>query len=156
VPEPRYRLKPTPFTTYGELPPLGLVLEVWCSTCKSSRPVAIGQRWAASRFGRLRFTCAAVRHDSEICGGLGHPHIVSLTSIERGAPFVSLNCPRCVPPWSASPVDLDRPPWSDAPVDTTTERYRCPACGGQVRATFHGITHRGGVGQLGTSGAAPG
>jgi hypothetical protein len=56
-PEPRYRLRPTPFVTYGELPGLGLVLEVWCSTCKSSRAVAIGE-WAGSRFGRLRFTCS--------------------------------------------------------------------------------------------------
>ncbi len=32
VPEQRYRLKPMPFATFGELQRLGLVLEVWCST----------------------------------------------------------------------------------------------------------------------------
>ena len=50
-PEPRYRLKPMPFVTYGELPALGLSIEVWCSTCKSSRPVAVGEGLAPRRFG---------------------------------------------------------------------------------------------------------
>ncbi len=143
VAEPRYRLKPMPFATFGELPSLGLVPEVWCSACKSSRPVAVGEGWAASRFGRARFTCRAKRHDGEICGGLGHPHLVPAAPIERGVAFVSLHCPRCVPPWSASPVELDRPPWSAAPIDTGSERYRCPACGGQVRATFHSNARHG-------------
>jgi len=142
VPEPRYRLKPMPFATFGDLSGQGLVLEVWCSTCKSSRPVAIGASLASRRFGRGRFTCIAARHDGVACGGLGHPHVVPLVPIEHGAPFVSLNCPRCVPPWSASPVELDRPPWSMAPINTASERYRCPACGGQVRATFHGVLRR--------------
>jgi hypothetical protein len=142
VPEPQYRLKPMPFATLGELAGLGLVLEVWCSTCKSSRSVAIGEDLAARRFGRGRFSCTAARHEGVMCGGLGHPHIVPLSPIERGVAFVSLNCPRCVPPWSASPVELNRPPWSLAPIDTGSERYRCPACGGQVRATFHGGVRR--------------
>jgi hypothetical protein len=142
VPEPRYRLKPTPFATYGELPALGLALEVWCSACKSSRPLAIGEGLAARRFGRGRFSCRAQRHDGTVCSGLGHPHIVPLAPIEREVAFVSLNCPRCVPPWSASPVELDRLPWSAAPIDTAMERYRCPACGGQVGATFHGNVRR--------------
>jgi hypothetical protein len=47
VPEPRYRLKPMPFATFGELEPLGLVLEVWGSTYKSSRPVVVGESLAA-------------------------------------------------------------------------------------------------------------
>lgn len=143
VPEPRYKLRPMPFSTYRELPALGLALEAWCSTCKSSRPVPVGEGWASSPFGRLRFTCSAPRHDGKACKGLGHPHIAPLAPIERGAAFVSLNCPRCVPPWSANPVALDRPPWSTAPIDARSERYRCPACGGQVRATFHGASRRG-------------
>jgi hypothetical protein len=142
VPEPRYRLKSMPFTTFGELAGLGLVLEVWCSTCKSSRAVAIREELGVRRFGRGRFSCTAVRDDRGVCGGLGHPHILPLSPIERGAAFVSLNCPRCVPPWSASPVQLDRLPWINAPIDTGAERYRCPACGGQVRATFHGNARR--------------
>ena len=142
VPETRYQLKAMPFVTFGELAGLGLVLEVWCSTCKSSRSVAVGDGWASFRFGRGRFACAAVRHDGVVCGGLGHPHIVPLAPIDKGVAFVSLNCPRCVPPWSASPVELDRPPWSAAPIDMAAERYRCPACGGQVRATFHGNGRR--------------
>jgi hypothetical protein len=137
VPEPHYRLKPMPFATFGELARLGLVLEVWCSTCKRSRPVTIDEHLAARRFGRARFTCSAAHYDGVVCGGLGHPHIVPAVPIERGVAFVSLTCPRCVRPWSASPVALDRPPWSNAPIDTATERYRCPACGGQVVATFH-------------------
>jgi len=143
VPEPRYRLKPLPFSTFGELADLGLVLEVWCSTCKSSRPVAVGEGWAARSFGRARFACRAERYDGVICGGLGHPHVVPTAPIERGAAFVSLYCPRCVPPWSASPVELERLPWSAAPINTVTERYRCPACGGQVRTTFHSSAHPG-------------
>jgi hypothetical protein len=138
VPEPQYRLKPMPFATFGELTPPGLVFEMWCSTCKSSRPVAVGEAWAASRFGRARFTCRAERYNGLVYGGLGHPHVVPAVPIERGAAFVSLNCPQCVPPWSASPVELDRAPWNCAPIDTAPERYRCAACGGQVRVTFHG------------------
>lgn len=137
VPEPHYRLKAMPFATFGELAGLGLVLEIWCSTCKSSRPVTIGDRIAARPFGRARFTCSAAHYDGVVCGGLGHPHIMPAVPIGRGVAFVSLACPRCVPPWSASPVELDRPPWSNAPIDIGTERYRCPACGGQVVATFH-------------------
>jgi hypothetical protein len=138
VPEPRYRLKAMPFATFGELAPLGLVLEVWCSTCKNSRSVTIGEGLAARRFGRGRFTCRAQRHDGRVCGGSGHPQIVPAVPIDRGAVFVSLNCQRCVPPWSASPIELDRQPWTKAPIDTGAERYRCPACGGRVRMTFYG------------------
>lgn len=72
VPEPRYRLKPMPFGTFGDLAPLGLVLEVWCSNCKSSRPVAVSGSLAARPFGRGRFTCSAQRHDGAVCRGLGH------------------------------------------------------------------------------------
>ena len=79
VPEPRYRLRPMPFATFGELAPLGLVLEVWCSSCKSSRPVTIGNSLRERRFGRARFACTAARYDGTICRGLGHPHIVPMT-----------------------------------------------------------------------------
>jgi hypothetical protein len=137
VPEPRYRLKPMPFRTFGELRGVDLVLEVWCSSCKNSRPVAIGERLATRLFGSVRFICQGRRHDGGPCGGLGHPHIVPLQVGERSVAFASLNCPRCVPPWSASPVHFDRRPWVAAPIETARERYRCPACGGQVRATFH-------------------
>jgi hypothetical protein len=69
---------------------------------------------------------------------------VPLQAAETSAAFASLNCPRCVPPWSASPVHLDRLPWSAAPINTGRERYRCPGCGGQVRATFHSESQRHG------------
>jgi len=141
--EPRYRPKPMPFATFGELTPLGLVLEVWCSTFKNSRPVTVGEGLAARRFGRGRFTCRAQRHDGGVCGDLGHPHIVPAVPINRGAVFVSLNCPRCVPPWSASPIELDRQPWTQAAIDTGAERYRCPACGGRVRMTLYGNSRGG-------------
>jgi len=142
VPEPRYRLKRMPFGTFGDLMGAGLMLEVWCSSCKNSRAVEVGVQLAGRRFGGVRFVCAGRRHDGQPCGGLGHPHIVPLRVIETREAFASLNCPRCVPPWSASPVQFDRPPWSAAPIDTAKERYRCPACGGQVRATFHGNFRR--------------
>ena len=89
VPEPHYRLKPMPFVTFGELTALGLVLEVWCSTCKRSRPVTIGEGLTARRFGRGRFSCSAQRYDGMVCGGLGHPHIVPAAPIERGVAFVT-------------------------------------------------------------------
>lgn len=142
VPEPQYRLRPMPFATFGDLSGLGLMLEVWCSTCKSSRPVMVGASWAGLPFGRGRFTCGAARFGRGVCGGLGHPHIVPLQPAEPSLAFVSLNCPRCVPSWSVSPVHLDRLPWNSSPIDMASERYRCPACGGQVRATFHGIARR--------------
>jgi hypothetical protein len=145
VPEPQYRLKPMPFATFGDLAHANLVLEVWCSSCKNSRPVHIGKRFAGRVFGSVRFSCRGRRHDGEPCRGLGHPHIVPLQSADGSEAFVSLNCPRCVPPWSASPVHLDRPPWDAAPIDAGSERYRCTACGGQVRATFHGDARRAGV-----------
>ena len=49
-----------------------------------------------------RVTCRrpSSTHDGR---GLGHPHILPLQAIEASAAFASLNCPRCVPPWSASP-----------------------------------------------------
>lgn len=137
VPEPHYKLKPLPFRTFGDLPRVGLVLEVWCSTCKNSRPVSISERFASRLFGMVRFTCRGRRNDGQLCRGLGHPHIVPLEPAETRVAFASLNCPRCVPPWSASPVRFDQPPWDRAPIDTSNERYQCPACGGQVRATFH-------------------
>ena len=144
VAEPRYRLRPLPFRTFGDLSRASLVLEVWCSSCKNSRPVAIGKGFASRLLGSVRFSCRGRRHDGEPCGGLGHPHIVPLQAIEAKKAFASLNCPRCVPPWSASPVQFHRPPWDQAPIDTATERYQCPACGGQVRATFHGIAQKSG------------
>ncbi len=137
LPEPRYRLKPMPFKVLGDLPPRGLALEIWCSRCKCSRPVKIGDQFHARRFGHQRFKCTSNLQGGAECGGLGHPHIVPIEPIERGVAFVSLNCPRCVPPWSASPVLLPKAPWSAAPIDVRTERYRCPGCGGQVVATFH-------------------
>lgn len=138
VPEPRYRLRPMPFTTFGDLTRASLVLEVWCSSCKNSRPVTISERIAGRPFGSVRFVCQGPRHNGQPCGGLGHPHIIPLQVAGPSMDFASLNCPRCVPPWSASPVHFALPPWINAPIDITTERYRCPACGGQVRATFHG------------------
>lgn len=62
-----------------------------------------------------------------------------MTQAATSSAFVS---GRCVPTWSANPVHLERQPWMDAPFDTATERYRCPACGGQVRTTFHGRLRR--------------
>lgn len=137
VPEPRYRLRPMPFRLFGELPRAGLALQVWCSRCKTSKRVKIDDRMARRCFGRLRFTCSSQPHEGDKCGGLGHPHVVPMAQIEKGLAFVSLNCPRCVPPWSASPVILWKTPWVTAPLDAKTERYRCPGCGGQVVATFH-------------------
>lgn len=137
VPEPRYRLRPMPFSMFGELPRFGLALKVWCSTCKSSRAVQINDRLAGQRFGALRFTCNAQRHDGAICQGIGHPHVVPLAAIDRRDGFISLSCPRCVPPWTASPVVLSTSPWVTEPLDVTMERYSCPGCGGQVVATFH-------------------
>jgi len=134
---PRYALKPMPFATFGELPALGLALTVWCSGCKSFRPLEIGEALAGRRFGRVRFRCTRRRYDGAICGSRGHPQIAPAAPIDRNGPFVSLECARCLPPWCATDVILSRLPWSLARLDTRTERYRCPGCGGQVRATFH-------------------
>lgn len=140
---PRYRLKPMPFATFGELPALGLQLKIWCSGCKSLRPLEIGDRLAPHRFGRVRFTCSAQRYDGAVCGGLGHPHVEPAIPVNRSEAFVSLSCGRCHPAWRANGVQLERLPWSGAPIDAGTERYRCPACGGKVQATFHSITQQG-------------
>jgi len=141
-PEPRYRLRAMPFTTFGELSALGLALEVWCAGCKSRRPVGIGERLAGRRFGRARFICEGQCHDGTPCGGFGHPVVVPVVAVDRARGFVSMSCGRCLPPWEANDVQLDRPPWSAAPIDASRERYRCPGCGGQV----HGVFHRGGSG----------
>lgn len=71
-----------------------------------------------------------VEHDMDVVahGGADRPEMR----------FLTLTCPRCVPPSTARDVVLDGLPWCAAPIDPATKRYRCPACGGQVRATFHG------------------
>lgn len=138
APEPRYRLKPLPFRTFGELPGVGLVLEVGCIGCRSRKVVEIGESLARRVFGRVRFSCSAVRPGLGACVGPGVPQVVPVAPIDRSMRFLTLTCPRCVPPWTARDVVLDGFPWCAAPIDPATERYRCPACGGQVRATFHG------------------
>lgn len=54
------------------------------------------------------------RSDFSSAAGSAHPHIVRVAPIGRGAAFVALNFPRCVPPWSASLIELARPLWSNA------------------------------------------
>jgi hypothetical protein len=139
APEPRYRLRPMPFSTFGELPALGLVLEVGCVGCRSRQVVEINERLAPKMFGRVRFLCSAVRPGRDAaCGGPGVPQLVPAAAIDRSLRFVTLTCPVCVPPWTVRDVVLVQAPWCACPIDPATERYRCPACGGQVRATFHG------------------
>jgi hypothetical protein len=138
VPEPRYRLKPMPFKTYGDLSAAGLVLEVGCVGCRSRKVVEIGDRLELSTFGTARFVCSTIRSGRGKCGGLGVPQLMPASPIDRSLHFVTLTCPACVPPWTARDVVLQQPPWSGCPIEPAVERYRCPACGGQVRATFHG------------------
>ena len=138
VREPNYQLKPMPFRTFGELPGAGLLLEVGCVGCRSRQVVTIGESLARRVFGRAHFVCSAVRPGPGACGGAGILQLVPEAPIDRRQRFVTLTCPRCVPPWTARDVVLNAPPWDAAPISPATERYRCPACGGQVRATFHG------------------
>ncbi len=138
VREPSYQLKPMPFRTFGDLAEAALLLEVGCVGCRSRQVVTIGESRARRVFGRAHFVCSAMRPGLGTCRGPGVPQLVHALPIDRRLRFVTLTCPRCVPPWTARDVVLNAPPWDAAPIDPATERYRCPACGGQVRATFHG------------------
>ncbi len=117
VPEQRYRLKPMPFATFGELQRLGLVLEVWCSTRKSSRPVTIGADLAACRFGRGRFTCRAQRHNAGVWGCV-IPIFAGRADRLRG----SVRQPHL----SAVRSALEREPYraGPAPLDNGSDRHR--------------------------------
>ena len=137
-PMPRFRLKPMPFKTFGELPALGLALSVYCPSCHTTAPREIDERLAQYRWGRMRFTCSRTRYTGDLCASRGHLHLEPLEPLSPDEPFVSMECGGCAAPWFAERVQLGRRPWNSAPLDTGKERYRCPGCGGQVRATFHG------------------
>jgi hypothetical protein len=65
-----------PFSTFGEIPALGLEVHVWCSRCKSSRRMDIsGQAMRARSFAGARFRCERVMWDGQVCGGFGAPSI---------------------------------------------------------------------------------
>jgi hypothetical protein len=134
---PSFRLKPMPFTTFGELPALGLALSVYCPDCYAKVPMEISDRLAPRRWGRVRFTCSRTRYTGNPCRMRGYLYLEPLEPIAPDEPFVSMECGCRITPWFAERVQLDRPPWSSVPIDARTERYRCPGCGGQVRATFH-------------------
>jgi len=143
-PRPRFHLRPMPFTTFGELPALGLALSVHCPGCHAKVPVEIGDRLARHRWGRVRFTCSRTRYTGNPCRSRGHLYLKPVEEMAPDEPFVSMECGCDITPWFANGVHLGRPPWSTAPIDASTERYRCPACGGQVRTTFHGMPARDG------------
>jgi len=141
---PRFRLKPMPFRTFGELPALGLALSIYCPACYTAVPREIDGRLAPHRWGHVRFTCSQTRYNGYLCGSWGHLHLDPVEPISADEPFVSMECGRCPTPWFAERIQLGRPPWSLAPIDAGKERYRCPGCGGQVRMTFHGRPSKGG------------
>jgi hypothetical protein len=143
VKEPSYRLKPMPFSIFGDLPALALLLEVGCVGCRSRKIVQIGPALAPRIFARAHFLCTTERAAGlGTCGGTGVPQLTPAIAIDRTRRFATLTCPACVPPWTARDVVLDQPPWSIRPITPATERYLCPSCGGPVRATFHGADRR--------------
>ena len=72
---PRFRLKPMPFRTFGELPTLGLALEIYCPSCHAKKPLEISDRLAPHRWGRVRFTCSGTRYSGAPCQARGHLHV---------------------------------------------------------------------------------
>jgi hypothetical protein len=134
---PRFRLKPMPFRTFGELPALGLRIEVYCPSCHTMKPLKIDDRLAAHRWGRVRFTCSGTHYTGSPCRSRGHLHIRPAVPRPSDRPFVSLECGCRHTPWFGDDVRLYERPWTLAPIDTRRERYACPGCGGQVRTTFH-------------------
>ncbi len=141
---PRFRLKPMPFKTFGELPALGLALSVYCPACYTTNPVEIIERLASHRWGRVRLTCSRTHYNGYLCGSRGHLRLEPVEPMSPDEAFVSMECCGCAAPWFATQVQLGRLPWSLALIDAGKERYRCPGCGGQVRATFHGKLGEGG------------
>jgi hypothetical protein len=146
---PRFRLKPMPFRTFGDLPALGLRLEVYCPSCHTMKPVEIDDRLAGRRWGRVRFTCSGSHYTGSPCRSRGHLHIRPAEPQRRNRPFVSLECGCRHTPWFGDDIRLDEPPWTLAPIDTGRERYACPSCGGQVRTTFHDGLDAAGAGFAG-------
>jgi hypothetical protein len=141
---PRFRLKPMPFKTFGELPALGLALSVYSPACYTTVPREIDERLAPHPWGRVRFTCSRTRYNGYLCASRGHLQLEPVEPMSPDEPFVSMECGGCAAPWFAERVQLTRSPWSLAPIDAGKERYRCPGCGGQVRTTFHGKPSKAG------------
>jgi hypothetical protein len=60
-----------PFRTFGDLPALGLSLEVYCPSCHTMKPVEIDDRLAARRWGRIRFLCSRTHYTGSPCRSRG-------------------------------------------------------------------------------------
>jgi hypothetical protein len=132
-------LHPLPFTTFGEIAALGLVVRVSCSRCHSPRCIDLSASELQGRpFAGARFRCAHVMWDGRVCGGFDSP---SIEPAERINPAKALEradiyCGHCEPPWQIFEADLSAPPWSAS--WRPSERYRCPACGRKTTMHFRG------------------
>jgi hypothetical protein len=127
------RLVGFPIQTFAEISRLGLVLEVWCLKCKTSRRPDLAGPAADRCFAGARLRC---RH----CGGSGYPSIDPPEIIAPDAAIkrAHLFCERCVPPWQMRDVRHDRAPWSALDI-AAGERWRCPGCGGEVGWHWQGV-----------------
>ncbi len=141
-PMPRYRLKGMPFHTLGHVIDAGLVVTVYCPRCRRYArpkvpPSAVERCFATAVFRCQRVVQRWSAVPPEVCRTRGS---LALEPVERIAPGsvitrVSLTCSRCG--WQISDVREDRLPWRDHPIDSSTERYRCPGCGGVVVGQWH-------------------
>jgi hypothetical protein len=136
-------LKPMPFRTLGGALATGLVVRVYCRECRQHAVPKLPPAALDRCFAGLPFRCRRVVQlwsavPARICGSRGS---LELQPLERIPPNSSIKrmfmfCGRCC--WEVHDVREDQPPWSDYPVEATSERCRCPGCGGMVSSQWHG------------------
>lgn len=131
------QLVPLPLSTFGAIADAGWRVTVWCSSCKSARPLEITEALRLRSPYGATFRCQGTRYDGCRCTGSGVPTIKPARSIPIASAIKRciLYCRRCVPYWEIHDVQLGVPPW---PAMTNCERFRCPSCGGLVDWTWHG------------------
>ena len=114
-PAPRYRLKPVPFRTLGEVLAAGLVVKVYCPECRRHAHPELPPVAHDRCFARLVFCCRDVVQrwptmQPRVCGSRGRlrmepPERISPNSRIRR---VYLSCGRCG--WEIHGVPQDQPP----------------------------------------------
>jgi hypothetical protein len=133
-----------PFTTFGDLPALGLTARVYCSSCYDYRPIDPTAEHLRDRcFATTRFRCTITRSTGQVCGCPGSVEIQPTVLLPVGGKerVAFLTCKTCLPPWEINRVPIDRPPWSSVNPGRG-ERFRCPGCRRPVDWHLHGPTWR--------------